>query len=184
MKMTGEKILQLPVETVWNALNDPEILRQSIPGCESFEAVSDDQYKATVAARIGPVQARFNGTVEISDRTPPTGYTLSGSGSGGAAGNAKGSAKVHLEAVPEGTRLTWNADAQISGKLAQVGSRLIDSTANMMAGQFFNRFEQLLSGETPQDKPIPATAFLPSWVRIAAWGGLLVLIILIYLLFG
>ncbi len=184
MKMSGEKILHLPVETVWDALNDPEILRQSIPGCESFEAVADDQYKATVAAKVGPVQARFNGNVRITDKTPPTGYTLSGEGSGGAAGSAKGSAKVELEPVPEGTRLTWDADAQISGKLAQIGSRLVESTANMMAGQFFNRFEQLLAGETPEDKPIPAMAFMPSWVRIAGWGGLLALIILLYILYG
>lgn len=184
MKMSGEKILHLPVETVWTALNDPEILRQAIPGCESFEALSDDSYKATVASKIGPVQARFNGTVKITDKDPPNGYILSGEGSGGAAGNAKGSARVHLVPIPEGTRLNWDADAQISGKLAQIGSRLVESTANMMAGQFFNRFEQLLAGEAPDAEPIPATAFLPSWFRIAAWGGFLALIILIYLLYG
>jgi len=179
VKMSGEKILHLPKEKVWSALNDPEILRQSIPGCENFETVSDDQYRATVATKIGPVQARFNGTVQITDKNPPDGYTLSGEGSGGAAGGAKGSAKVELEEVSEGTKLTWNADAQISGKLAQVGSRLVESSANMMANQFFDRFEQLLGGETPESVPVAAGAFLPSWFRIAAWGVLLAIIVLV-----
>ena len=184
MKMSGEKTLTLPQEKVWEALNDPEILRQSIPGCESFEALGDNRYRATVATKIGPVQSRFQGNVQLSDIDPPNGYTLSGEGSGGAAGSAKGSAKVHLEPAGEGTRLTWNADAQVSGKLAQIGSRLIDSTAHMMANQFFNRFEQLLVGEKPAEQPIPAGVFMPSWFRIAAWGALLVLIIVLYILFG
>lgn len=182
MKLSGEKILPLPQEQVWAALNDPEILRQSIPGCESFEAISDDSYRATVATKIGPVQARFQGKVRISGIDPPNGYTLSGEGSGGAAGSGKGSANVRLEPVPGGTRLTWNADAQVSGKLAQIGSRLIDSSVNMMAAQFFDRFEQLLAGDTPGDVPIAASAFLPSWFRIAGWGALLLLVVVLYLL--
>ncbi|NJO31997.1 MAG: hypothetical protein HC869_01525 [Rhodospirillales bacterium] len=113
---------------------------------------------------------------------PLNGYTLSGEGSGGAAGSGKGSANVRLEPVPGGTRLTWNADAQVSGKLAQIGSRLIDSSVNMMAAQFFDRFEQLLAGDTPGDVPIAASAFLPSWFRIAGWGALLLLVVVLYLL--
>lgn len=181
--MSGEKVLNLPQETVWRALNDPEILRQSIPGCESFEAVGENQYRATVASRIGPVQARFNGNVRISDINPPNGYTLSGEGSGGAAGSAKGSAQVRLEPAGGGTRLTWNADAQISGKLAQIGSRLIDSSVNMMAGQFFDRFEQLLAGQKVEDKPVAATAFIPAWVWGAGAIGIAALVLLIYVLF-
>jgi len=183
MKLSGEKTLSLPQDKVWEALNDPEILRQSIPGCENFEQISDNSYRATLATKVGPVQSRFQGTVNISEADPPNGYRLSGEGSGGAAGSAKGSAKVHLEPVSEGTRLTWDADAQVTGKLAQVGSRLIDSTAHMMAGQFFDRFEQLLAGEKPQDKPLAVGALIPSWVRIAGLVTLLALIVLLIVLF-
>lgn len=184
MKMSGEKTLQMPQDKVWDALNDPEILRQSIPGCESFEQLGDNRYRAIVATKIGPVQARFQGNVQLSEIDPPNGYTLSGEGSGGAAGSGKGSARVQLAPVPEGTHLTWNADAQVSGKLAQIGSRLIDSTAQMMANQFFNRFEQLMAGEKPQEQPIPAGIFMPSWFRIGGWIVLLVLVILLYILLG
>ncbi len=183
MKLSGEKILPLPQARVWEALNDPEVLRQSIPGCESFEKLGENTYRATVASRIGPVQARFQGNVRLTDLNPPNGYTLSGEGSGGAAGSAKGSARVNLEPAPGGTKLSWTADAQVSGKLAQIGSRLIELTANMMAGQFFNRFEQILAGEKPQEKPVAVTAFLPPWMWIVGWGALLIVIILIYLLF-
>ncbi len=178
MKLTGEKILPLPQARVWEALNDPEILRQSIPGCESFETIPEGGYRATVASRIGPVQARFAGVVRLSDLDPPNGYTLSGEGSGGAAGSAKGSANVRLEPAPGGTKLTWVADAQVSGKLAQIGSRLIESTVNMMAGQFFDRFEQLLAGEKPQEQPV---SLVPVWVWWA--GGAVVAAMVIYLLF-
>lgn len=184
MKLTGEKILKLPQDAVWKALNDPEILRQSIPGCEEFETISENSYRATVATKIGPVQTRFNGTVEITDIDPPNGYTLSGKGSGGAAGSAKGAAKVRLEPADGGTRLVWDADAQISGKLAQIGSRLVESSANMMANQFFGRFEQLIAGEELQAAPVSAAAFLPSWFRIAGFGALLLVIVLIYFLFA
>jgi carbon monoxide dehydrogenase subunit G len=182
MKLSGEKILPLPQAQVWSALNDPDILRQSIPGCESFETLSDNSYRAVVATKIGPVQTRFSGTVNITDIDPPNGYTLSGQGSGGAAGSAKGSAVVRLVPVDGGTRLTWDADAQISGKLAQIGSRLVESSANMMANQFFGRFEQLLAGQTPDAAPVVVSAFLPSWFRIAGWSALLLVIILIYFL--
>ncbi len=184
MKVSGEKLLRLPQTKVWEALNDPEILRQSIPGCESFEQLGENRFRATVASKIGPVSARFQGHVELSDIDPPNGYTLSGEGSGGTAGSARGSARIHLEPAPEGTRLTWNADAQISGKLAQIGSRLIDSSVQMMAGQFFDRFEQLLAGGKPAGEPVPAGIFLPSWFRIAAWALFLALLILVYFLVG
>ena len=145
MKLTGENLINAKPERVWEALNDPEILKQAIPGCQSLEKLSDTQFKAKVGMKIGPVQATFDGQVELSDLDPPNGYTISGSGSGGAAGNAKGGAQVKL--VPEGnsTRLTYDVDAQVTGKLAQLGSRLIDSTAKMLAGQFFNKFEKLVS---------------------------------------
>ena len=165
MKITGERLLAAPQDAVWRALNDPEVLRQSIPGCERFEQTGANAYNAVVAARIGPVQARFVGNVTLSDLDPPSGYTISGEGSAGPAGSAKGSAQVRLEPAEGGTRLTWSAEAQISGKLAQVGSRLIDSAANMMAGQFFDRFQQVVAGETPPERPVRA---VPLWVWAVA----------------
>ncbi len=180
MKLSGEKILNAPQARVWAALNDPEVLRQSIPGCESFQQQADGSYRATVAAKIGPVQARFNGTVSLSDLDPPNGYTISGQGSGGTAGSAKGSAKVRLEPAPGGTQLAWTADAQISGKLAQIGSRLIESTANHMAGQFFDRFGQIIAGETPPASS--AADMIPAWVWLAGAASAVVIAVLFYLL--
>jgi len=170
MKLTGEKLIPLPQSRVWAALNDPEILRQSIPGCESFEKLSDNNYRATVTTRIGPVQAKFQGTVTLSDFDVPNGYTITGQGTGGAAGSAKGSARVTLAPAEGGTRLAWTADAQISGKLAQIGSRLIESAANMIAGQFFDRFQQAVGGEAsiPMAKPGFPVPQLVWWLGGAA----------------
>ena len=144
MKLSGENRIMASREEVWRALNDPEILKQCIPGCDNLEKNGDNQFKATVTTKIGPVQAKFNGQVQLSDLDPPNGYTISGSGTGGVAGNAKGAAKVRLEPDGRGTRLVYDVDAQVTGKLAQLGSRLIDSTAKMLAGQFFNKFEQIV----------------------------------------
>jgi carbon monoxide dehydrogenase subunit G len=166
MRMTGERVLSAPQDAVWRALNDPEVLRQSIPGCESFEQTGSNAYRAVVATRIGPVQARFAGNITLFDLDPPSGYTISGEGSGGVAGGAKGSAQVRLEPAGVGTRLTWAADAQISGKLAQIGSRLIESAANMMAGQFFDRFQQIVAGEALPER---RARVLPLWVWVAAF---------------
>lgn len=172
MKITGENIIKAPQAEVWRALNDPAILAQSIPGCESFEKTGDNSFKATVVSRIGPIQARFQGDVMLSNLDPPHGYTISGHGSGGAAGAAKGSAKVRLDPVPEGTRLTYDVDAQVSGKLAQIGSRLIESTAKMMAGQFFDRFQMAVSGEAPAaaqaaGKGIPLLLWIGAAIAVA-----------------
>lgn len=145
MKLTGENRINASPQEVWRALNDPAILKQAIPGCDTLEKLSDTAFKATVTTKIGPVQAKFNGEVELQDLDPPNGYTISGKGSGGVAGNARGSAKVKLEPDGTGTKLSYDVDAQVTGKLAQLGSRLIDSTAKMLAGQFFNKFEQLVS---------------------------------------
>lgn len=179
MKLIGEKILDAPREAVWRALNDPEVLRQSIPGCESLEKTEENAFRAVVATRIGPVQARFSGNVRLTELNPPHGYTIVGEGSGGAAGAAKGSARVRLELAAGGTtRLTWDADAQISGKLAQVGSRLIELAANMMAGHFFDRFQQVVAGEKPSEQPMP---MVPIWAWLAA--GVFAAAIALYFLF-
>jgi uncharacterized protein len=167
MKITGETLIAAPREAVWQALNDPAILRQAIPGCESLEQTADNAFKATVASRIGPIAARFTGTVRLSDLDPPNSYTLTGQGSGGAAGQAKGVAKVRLEPGQGGTRLLYDVDAQISGKLAQIGSRVVEAAAKMLAGQFFDRLGKAVIGDAPQ--PAPATAAMapiPVWV----WG--------------
>jgi uncharacterized protein len=172
MKLSGEKIIPLPQTRVWAALNDADILRQSIPGCESFERIGGNAYRATVLSRIGPVQARFQGTVTLSNFDVPNSYTITGEGSGGAAGSAKGSAHVTLSPAEGGTRLAWTADANVSGKLAQIGSRLIDSAANMMAGQFFDRFQQAVVGEAPAAIPVSA---IPHWVW---WVGTAIIVVL------
>lgn len=157
MKLTGENRINASPQEVWRALNDPAILKQAIPGCDTLEKLSDTAFKATVTTKIGPVQAKFNGEVELQDLDPPNGYTISGKGSGGVAGNARGSAKVKLEPDGTGTKLSYDVDAQVTGKLAQLGSRLIDSTAKMLAGQFFNKFEQLVS-KPAEAAPAAATA--------------------------
>jgi carbon monoxide dehydrogenase subunit G len=149
MKMTGEEIIPVPRETVWKALNDPEVLRQAIPGCQEITKNSDTEFSARVVAKVGPVKATFNGEVQLSDLDPPNGYTISGEGKGGLAGFAKGGAVVRLAEVPEGTKLTYDVDAQVGGKLASLGSRLIDGTAKSMATQFFEKFAILAAGGDP-----------------------------------
>ena len=143
MKMNGEEIIEAPIETVWKALNDPDILKQCIPGCESITQTSPTEMKARVSVKMGPVKAGFTGVVHLKDLNPPKSYRIEGKGEGGLAGFATGGATVNLETVPEGTRMTYDVDAQVGGKMAMLGSRLIDSTARSMAGQFFDRFAKL-----------------------------------------
>jgi hypothetical protein len=140
MDMTGEERIEASRETVWAALNDIEVLKQSIPGCESLERLSDTEMAAKVKLQIGPVSARFSGKVTLSEIDPPNGYRIAGEGNGGAAGYAKGSALVRLFDDGTGTRLQYEAKADVGGKLAQVGGRLIDATAKKLAGEFFGKF--------------------------------------------
>ena len=133
MQLTGECRIQAPREQVWQALNDPEILKRCIPGCEELERTSDTGFAAKVRAKVGPVSARFTGAVTLSELNPPESYTISGEGKGGPAGFAKGGAKVHLAADGDATTLSYEVDAQVGGKLAQIGSRLIAGTAKKMA---------------------------------------------------
>ena len=139
MDMTGEYRIPAPRETVWAALNDPEVLKACIPGCETLEK-NGDEMNATVVAKIGPVKAKFAGKVRLENLNPPTSYSIVGEGTGGVAGFAKGGADVSLADDGPDTILTYTAKAQVGGKLAQLGSRLIDSTAKMMADQFFSAF--------------------------------------------
>ncbi len=152
MDMTGEALIAAPRERVYAALNDIDVLRRSIPGCEAIEWVSDNEMTATVVARVGPVKAKFTGHVTLSDRKAPEGYTISGVGKGGAAGFAKGGATVRLEEKGAGTLMTYQVSAQVGGKLAQIGGRLIDGTAKKMADQFFANFSEIVGdggGEEP-----------------------------------
>lgn len=146
MDMNGSHRIPAAREAVWAALNDPEILKECIPGCESLEKTSDTEMTAAVTSKIGPVKAKFKGSVTLSNINEPVSYTISGEGKGGVAGFAKGSADVHLEEDGDGTLLTYEAKAQVGGKLAQLGSRLIDSTAKKMAEDFFTSFSEKLGG--------------------------------------
>ncbi len=158
MDMSGDYVISAPRQAVWEALNDPEILKQCIPGCESVDKTSDTSFEAKVTAKVGPVRAKFSGKVNMSDIDPPNGYTISGEGTGGAAGFAKGGAKVTLSDDPEGTKLEYSVDATVGGKLAQIGSRLIDSTAKKMANDFFGKFAELVAASAEKS---PATETLP-----------------------
>ena len=162
MDMTGQYRIPAPREQVWAALNDPAMLKASLPGCESLEKVSDHEFAATVIAKVGPVKAKFNGNVTLSNLNPPESYTISGEGKGGAAGFAKGGADVRLTEDGDITVLTYTAKADVGGKLAQLGSRLIDGTAKKMADEFFDNFTQQVTGPVPAPVPEPAPEPLPA----------------------
>jgi hypothetical protein len=155
MDLTGEYRIPAPRETVWAALNNPEVLKACIPGCEELDKTSDTELVARVVAKIGPVKAGFSGKVTLSDLDPPNGYTITGEGQGGAAGFAKGGAKVRLEAADGGsaTILHYSADAQIGGKLAQIGSRLVEGTARKLADEFFAAFAAQAAAGAPAAAP-------------------------------
>lgn len=146
MKMTGEEVIAAPRQAVWDALNDPEILKQAITGCEEIKKKSDTEFEAKVVAKVGPVKASFVGNVKLSKLNPPRSYVISGEGKGGVAGFAKGGATVRLSDTGDSaTKLSYDVDAQVGGKLAQIGSRLIDSTAKKMAADFFKKFNKIVS---------------------------------------
>jgi uncharacterized protein len=144
MDMSGEYRIPAPRQRVWEALNDPEILKASIPGCEELNKLSDRDLEARVRAKVGPVSAAFNGKVTLSDLNPPASYRIAGEGKGGAAGFAKGGADVALTEDGAGTILRYNAKADVGGKLAQIGSRLVQGTARKMADDFFGRFSAIV----------------------------------------
>jgi len=148
MDMTGEHRIAAPRETVWAALNDADVLRVCIPGCEELEKTSDTQLSALVVQKIGPVKAKFKGDVELSNINAPESYTIRGEGSGGVAGFAKGGADVMLAEDGAETVLTYEVQATVGGKLARLGSRLIDSTARKLAAQFFDNFQAHLNEGT------------------------------------
>jgi uncharacterized protein len=145
LEMSGEYVLPQSREVVYAALNDPEILKKCIPGCEELEKVSDNEFAAVVKLSVGPVSARFKGKVRLEDLDPPNGYRIAGEGEGGVAGFAKGGASVQLTEVPDGTQLTYKAEANVGGKIAQLGQRLLAGTAKKIADKFFSNFTAALS---------------------------------------
>ncbi len=182
MDMTGEQLIARPQAEVWAGLNDPAILKACIPGCESVDRVTDNEYRMAMTAVIGPVKAKFNGKLVLADVNPPTSYTLSFEGSGGAAGFGKGTARVALAPDGAGTRLRYQANAQVGGKLAQVGSRLVDGVAKKMANEFFQRFNEQLAGPAPaapkeERMPVATGPWLTgTWAFIVAFVVTFVLI--------
>ena len=156
MKLTGSYKINLKKQKVWDALNNPEILKQAIPGCEEFNKKYDTEFSAKATNKIGPFNATFSGDIELKDLNPPNSYKILGSGNS-LVGFASGEAEVKLEDTDNGTNLIYSVEAQVGGKIAQVGSRLIDMTAKKMADIFFGKFSELISSEKVEEKEIPLT---------------------------
>ena len=173
MEMSGEELITASRAKVWEALNDPEILKQAIPGCEEVEKDGEDAFTATVKVKVGPVKAKFKGQVSLSNIDEPNGYTITGEGKGGAAGFGKGGADIKLTDADGGTLLSYTATASVGGKMAQIGSRLIDSTAKKLASEFFAKFNELVSepSEDETDTPVIEEAATEAEVEAPATPG-------------
>jgi carbon monoxide dehydrogenase subunit G len=207
MDMTGERRIPAPRQKVWDALNDPEVLKAAIPGCKTLEKTSDSDMKATAAVRIGPISAQFSGKVQLLDLNPPTSYRIAGEGQGGVAGFANGGATVTLSDDGDFTVLTYEVKAQVGGKIAQLGARLIDATAKQMADQFFDRFSAQVAAPVvdvpadappgtvpvaaPPPPPAPAAISLfsllpknPYGFPLIAWVGCAIFFLIFILIFG
>ena len=181
MELQGERLIPAPVDQTWQALIDPEVLKACIAGCESLERTGDDSFVALVAVRVGPVSARFKGNLKLTNVLAPNSYTINFDGQGGVAGFGKGSADVALTAEGAQTRLRYDARAQVGGKMAQVGSRLIDAAAAKIAEDFFTAFEANLQA-TVTGAPAPAPLAAPR--NNALWwavGAVVVLAVIYYL---
>lgn len=174
MQQSGEVLIKAPREAVWQALNDPEVLARAIDGCQSLTQLTDTSWQAAVEARIGPVSATFNADLEISDSQPPESYRLNANVKGGAAGHAKGTADVRLEDTGDGTRLVYDVNGSVGGKLAQVGSRVVDGAVRKMGDDFFERFSEIVApGGAAKVPPAEAPRYEPSgqwriWIIIFA----------------
>jgi len=174
MQMQGQRSINASREAVWRALNDAEVLKACIPGCDELEKTSGTTFEASVVQKVGPMKARFKGSVELSDIVRGERYTITGEGKGGAAGFAKGGATVHLSDDEGGTLLVYEAEAKVGGKLAQLGSRLIDGFARKQADEFFTRFQEAVEGpaeepeaegEAPEEKKKGWFERLISWFK-------------------
>jgi len=189
MEITQTRIVPALPERVWDALNDPDVLKACVPGCELLERTGENAFRSTMAATIGPVSARFNGNLTLADVVPPSSYTLKFDGQGGAAGFANGEARVSLAPAPEGaTALTYVVKAQVGGKLAQIGSRLVDGAAAKLADDFFARFSERVAptpaeAEVAVPAPVPAP-IAPHWsrhlIRLIAFAAIVAIVAYLY----
>jgi carbon monoxide dehydrogenase subunit G len=210
MEMSGEQLVPAPQQATWNALNDPEILKACVPGCESIEPLTDNEYQVLMVARVGPVSAKFKGRLTLSDIKPPNSYAIAFEGQGGPAGFAKGSAKVSLATQGLTTKLSYDVKASVGGKLAQIGSRLVDAAAKKVADDFFRNFNEKVASLQPdvdatviahhkimtqkkeaddhQAGPVPRDPELPDVSRTTlvffAAGSLVVFLVALIALFG
>ena len=171
MNMSGEQRIAAPRQRVWEALNDPETLRASIPGCQSLEKETDDRFAATVEVKMGPIGARFKGAVSLTDLNPPNGYTLSLHGNGGITGSVKGNAKVRLREDAGSTLIAFEVDAEVAGRMAQLGGPIIDATAKQLADKFFTRFGEIVGGAAQPSETARAGATAPPITPIGALAG-------------
>ena len=191
MDLTGEYRIPAARQDVWEALNDPEVLRQCIDGCQELSKDSDTQFSAKVTAKVGPVKAKFSGKVTLSDLDPPNGYKISGEGQGGVAGFAKGGATVKLTEDGADTVLSYSANAEVGGKLASVGSRLVEGVAKKQADDFFGKFSEIVGGDQGEDSDLTLTNETKSvevnaesekrGLSPAVWGGGLIVVVAILL---
>jgi len=195
MEMTGEQLIPASQQDTWNALNDPEILKACVPGCEAIDPVAQNEFQVAMVARVGPVSAKFKGKLSLSDLDPPNSYSIAFEGQGGAAGFGKGSARVTLAPQEGGTRLGYTVNASVGGKLAQIGSRLVDAAARKIADDFFKTFNDKVAslhgaaaqGEehaeaVPADPDMP-TISSPAIALIAA-AALVAVIVALFMLYG
>jgi len=196
MEMKGEQLVPASQQDVWNALNEPQMLKECIPGCEALERVADNEYMVLMVSRIGPVSAKFKGKLTLSEVNPPRSYTLAFEGQGGAAGFAKGGAQVQLSSQDGFTKLSYEAKANVGGKLAQIGSRLIEAAAKKVADDFFRRFNEKVASTHKQQQsrdeahpePMPRDPDAPqisdTTLRFFAAGMLVVTAVSLFELFG
>lgn len=194
MEITGEHFVKAPRERVWEALNNPSVLQGAIPGCEAMTSSAPDNFEATVRIAVGPIRARFAGVVTLQDIDPPNSYRIVGEGKGGTADFAKGQARVSLEPEDEGTRVKYVVSAQVGGKLAQIGGRLMEGTAKKVAKEFFDNFaDQVTAGVTPPEakastngsaQPVTREERLPGAVMYAAAGVASMVLWAVAILFG
>jgi carbon monoxide dehydrogenase subunit G len=195
MEMTGEQLIPAPQQAVWDALNDPQMLKACVPGCESIEPAGENVYQVLMVARVGPVSAKFKGKLTLSDIRPPQSYSLAFEGQGGAAGFAKGGAQVRLSPQGDQTKLSYDVKASVGGKLAQIGSRLVDAAAKKIADEFFRNFNEKVSArgsdpdatvvlpkEAEKDKPAkePGDKQLPTLSngKLASFAALALVVVL------
>ena len=191
MDLTGEYRIPAARQDVWEALNDPEVLKQCIDGCQELSKDSDTQFSAKVTAKVGPVKAKFSGKVTLSDLDSPNGYKISGEGQGGVAGFAKGGATVKLTEDGADTVLSYSANAEVGGKLASVGSRLVEGVAKKQADDFFGKFSEIVGGDKGEDSDLTSTNETKSvevnaesekrGLSPAVWGGGLIVVVAILL---